>query len=103
MTSAAQDRGDAGNHGADDTVGDGVFFVNERQARVAAHGEVLTGREILSRVGLSADKYELFEQIGGKAGPEILPDAKRTMKPGDHFRATIRGTDYSAAPTAVRE
>jgi hypothetical protein len=77
--------------------GEGVFFVNERQGRVAAHGEVLKGREILSRVGLSADKYELFEQIDGKAGPEILPDADHAVKPGEHFRATIRGTDYSVA------
>jgi hypothetical protein len=77
--------------------GEGVFFVNERQGRVVAHGEVLKGREILSRVGLSADKYELFEQIDGKAGPEILPDADHAVKPGEHFRATIRGTDYSVA------
>lgn len=103
MTSTAQGRDDAGDQGAGHSVGEAVFFVNERQGRVAARGETLTGREILGRVGLSADKYELFEQIDGKAGPEILPDADHAVKPGEHFRATIRGTDYSAAPVAARK
>ena len=75
--------------------GEGVFHVNERHGRVNAHGEDLLGREILERVDLSSDRYELFTVEKGKTGPEILPDATYHVKPGSHFRATIRNTDYS--------
>ena len=74
-----------------------VFHVNtDHRGRVAPRGEDLTGREILSRVGLSAEKYELWTVVDGQAGEEIKPDDTRHVKPGDHFRATIRGTDYSS-------
>ncbi len=72
------------------------FHVNEREGKVAPRGEDLTGREILARAGLSADKYELWTVVHGKSGAEIGPDQKHRVKPGDHFRATIRGTDYSS-------
>lgn len=75
--------------------GEGTYHVNDRPGRVKAHGERLTGREILERVGLSADKYELWTVVDGKASKEIKPDEHHEVKPGDHFRATIRGTDYS--------
>lgn len=75
--------------------GQGVFHVNEREGRVEAHGEELSAKEILERVGLGADRYELFNVVHGKAGDVIQPDARVTVKPGDHFRATLRGTDYS--------
>ncbi len=102
MTSTAESPNEGGNAETEHRGGDGVFFVNERKGSVAAHGEDLFGREILARVGLSAEKYELFELINGKAGPEIPPDAKHMVKPGDHFRATIRGTDYSVSMRAFR-
>jgi len=75
--------------------GEGVYHVNERQGRVAARGEDLTGREILDRVGLSPEKYELFTVVHGKTGEEIPPDRRIHVDPGDHFRATIRNTDYT--------
>ncbi|MBL0937888.1 MAG: hypothetical protein IBJ03_03275 [Gemmatimonadaceae bacterium] len=82
--------------GADGTPpGRGVYHVNERNGRVDAHGEELLGREILSRVGLSTDKYELWTEVAGKTGESIEPNERHFTKPGDHFRATIRGTDYS--------
>jgi hypothetical protein len=85
----------AKNDDAPQPHGEGVFHVNEREGRVAAHGEDLTGREILDRVGLSADRYELFTIEHGKTGPEVKPDQTIRVKPGDHFRATLRDTNYS--------
>jgi len=74
-----------------------VYHVNgDRRGRVDPHGEEITGREILSRAGLSADKYELWTVVAGKTGAEVKPDECHPVKPGDHFRATIRGTDYSS-------
>jgi hypothetical protein len=96
MTSIEQSVSEKGNQAKDDHTGDGVYHVNNRDGRVAARGEDLTGHEILSRAGFSAEKYELFELIDGKAGPEIPPDVVHHVKPGQHYRATIRGTDYSA-------
>lgn len=72
-----------------------VYTVNDRKGLVGVHGEELPGKEILSRVGLSFEKYELFTVVDGKTGDEIKPDQVHRVKPGDHFRATIRGTDYS--------
>lgn len=83
------------NDRLDEVVGEGVFHVNERKGRVNAHGEDLLGREILERVELSAERYELFVVEHGKTGAEIPPDVSHRVKPGDHFRATIRNTDYS--------
>lgn len=77
------------------------FQVNERKGKVDPRGEDLNGREILARTGLSADKYELWTVVHGKTGAEIGPDQTHPVKPGDHFRATIRGTDYSS-PEARR-
>ena len=74
-----------------------VYHVNDREGRVSPHGEDLQGREILSRAGFSTDKYELFEIVNGKTGPEIPAETIHPVKPGDQFRATIRGTDYSSA------
>ena len=73
-----------------------TFFVNDRKGQVAPRGEDLKGREILARTGLSAEKYELWTVVNGKTGAEIAPDETHHVKPGDHFRATIRGTDYSS-------
>jgi hypothetical protein len=73
-----------------------VFHVNDRKGRVDPHGETLKGSEILSRAGLNSEKYELFTVVAGKTGVEIKPDDSHSVKPGDHFRATIRGTDYSS-------
>ena len=84
---------DEGGHGGG---GEGVYHVNTRQARVASRGEELTGAVILERVGLSPDKYELWTEVNGKAGVEIKPIEGHHVQPGDHFRATIRGTDYSS-------
>lgn len=82
---------DHGHHGL------AAYHVNNREGRVAApHGENLKGREILHRAGLSAEKYELFTIVHGKTGPEIGPDETHHVKPGDHYRATIRGTDFSS-------
>lgn len=77
-------------------IANAFFHVNERKAKVDPGGEDLMGREILARTGLSADKYELWTVVHGKTGAEIGPDQKQRVKPGDHFRATIRGTDYSS-------
>jgi hypothetical protein len=88
-----------GDH--EDGTATAVYHVNRREGRVNPHGEELTGKEILSRVGLSADKYELFTVVDGKTGPEIKPDQTDHVKPGEHFRATIRGTDYSS-PALLR-
>lgn len=73
-----------------------VFHVGNRSGRVNPHGENLTGREILSRVGLSSEKYELWTVVEGRTGVEIKPDEVHRVEPGDHYRATIRGTDYSS-------
>jgi hypothetical protein len=92
---AAQVHG--GQGGADEAhTALGVYHVNQEKARVAAHdGEELPGREILRRAGFSYEKYELFTVEHGKTGREIKPDEVHQVKPGDHYRATIRGTDYS--------
>ncbi len=84
-------------HGSGDekATGQGVFHVNDREGRVDAHGEELTGAEILNRVGLNSDRYQLFPLEKGKVGDEIKPTDSVTVKPGDHFRATLKGTDYS--------
>src|SRR5687768_8939015 len=86
---------DGDRHGHPETV-NSPFFVNDRKGRVAPRGEDLKGREILARAGLSAEKYELWTVVNGKTGAEIAPDQTHPVKPGDHFRATIRGTDYSS-------
>lgn len=85
--------GHGGGH--DDGHGQGVYHVNDRTGRVDAHGEDLTGAIILERVGLSAEKYELWTIVHGKAGVEIKPTDTHHVKPGDRYRGTIRGTDYS--------
>src|SRR5262249_44126034 len=90
-----QHDGDHGGHD-DDAVGQGVFHVNEREGRVNARGEDLTGSQILGRVGLSADRYELFTVKGGHADEKIGPNQVVRVKPGEHFRATLKGTDYSS-------
>jgi hypothetical protein len=54
---------------------------------------------ILERAGLKADKYELWTLVDNKTGVEIKPTATHHVKPGDHYRATIRGTDYSSPRT----
>lgn len=90
---------DKGGHGGG---GEGVYHVNARQGRVASRGEELTGAVILERVGLSPDKYELWTEVNGKAGVEIKPIDVHHVKPGDHFRATIRGTDYSSGRLSAR-
>ena len=95
-----QHGGHGGGHDNHD-VGQGVFHVNEREGRVSARGEELTGSEILSRVGLTSERYELFTVKGGQADKLIGPNDVVRVKPGDHFRATLRGTDYSA-PAGVR-
>ena len=84
-------------HGA----GQGVYHVNDRQGRVAAGGEELTGAVILERTGLSAEKYELWTVVKGKADREIKPTDVDHVKPGAHYRATIRGTDYSAGNSCL--
>jgi hypothetical protein len=73
-----------------------VYHVGNREGRVDPHGEDLNGREILARVGLSVEKYELWTVVHGRTGEEIKPDQVHHVKPGDHYRATIRGTDYSS-------
>ena len=82
--------------------GTAVYHVNSRKGRVDPHGEDLEGKEILSRAGLSSDKYELFTVVDGKTGAEIKPDQTYHVKPGEHFRATIRGTDYSSVALPER-
>jgi len=85
-----------GHHGRkDEDQGQGVYHINDRDGRVDAHGEDLTGAAILERVGLSAEKYELWTIVHNKAGVEIKPTDTHHVKPGDRYRATIRGTDYS--------
>ncbi len=84
---------DAEEHGDDRDRG--VYHVNDRTGRVDAHGEDLTGATILERVGLSAEKYELWTIVDNKAGVEIKPTETHHVEPGDRYRATIRGTDYS--------
>jgi|SRR6478736_4850264 len=72
------------------------YLVNtDRHGQVAPHGEDLEGKEILRRVGLDYQRYELFPLHGNEPGPEILPDQRVFVKPGDRFRATIRNADYS--------
>lgn len=73
----------------------GVFHVNDREGRVAVHGEDLTGKQILERVGLSVDRYDLFTLVDGKPKDQIGPDQTQFVKPGSHFRATLKGLDYS--------
>ena len=95
-TTVKEQRG--GEHGGHDgdAVGQGVFHVNDREGRVDAHGEDLAGSEILRRVELTSDRYELFTVNGGHADKRVEPDEVVRVKPGDHFRATLRGTDYSS-------
>jgi hypothetical protein len=72
------------------------FHVNkDRKGQVEAGGEELTGSEILARVGLTAERYELFPVEGGRVGEAVGGDTRVRVKPGDHFRATLRGADYS--------
>ncbi len=86
----------SGKDGAPGTGGEGVYHVNnDRKGRVASRGEELTGAVILERVGLSSEKYELWTMVGNKAGAEIKATDVHHVEPGDHYRATIRGTDYS--------
>lgn len=75
--------------------GEGVYHVNDRDGRVNAHGEDLQGEEILRRVGLSHERYQLFPVKGKGVGPEIPPDQVHHVKPGARFRATLRGADFS--------
>ena len=92
----------AGGGDDDKAVGQGVFLVNnDRKGRVDAHGENLSGAEILMRVGLSAERYELFTEVHGHIGDAIPLDKIVPVKPGEHFRATLKGADYSA-PSSVR-
>ena len=89
------DRGDDQHDGRPTDLA--VYHVNsDRKGRVDPQGEDLQGREILSRAGLNFEKYELWTVVAGKTGAEIKPDETHHVKPGDHFRATIRGTDYSS-------
>lgn len=80
----------------------GPFFHvnNDRKGRVEAGGEELTGREILVRVGLTVERYELFTVEQGRVGEVVAPDTRVRVKPGMHFRATLRGADYSRADGA---
>jgi len=72
------------------------FHVNkDRKGQVEADGEDLSGREILTRVGLTVERYELFTVDQGRAGEEVGPETRVRVKPGAHFRATLRGADYS--------
>ncbi len=74
------------------------YHVNtDRKGQIQPHGEELTGSEILRRAELTTtERYELFPVEGGRLGAAIAPEATRHVKPGDHFRATLRGADYSA-------
>lgn len=81
-------------------VGGPFYFVNnDLKGHVEPHGEDLKGAEILSRVGLSADRYELFTVKGGHADQKIEPTATVHVEPGDHFRAVPKGADYSSGET----
>lgn len=72
------------------------FHVNkDRKGQVEAGGEELTGSEILARVGLTVERYELFPVKEGRVGEAVGADTRVRVKPGDHFRATLRGADYS--------
>lgn len=84
-----EEKWDSGNGGQ------GVYHVNDRQGRVESGGEELAGAVILERTGLSSEKYELWTIVKNKAGVQIQPTDIHHVKPGNHFRATIRGTDYS--------
>ena len=98
-----KDEGHDGDGGDDRSTDRAVYHVNkDRKGRVDPHGETLEGREILSRAGLSAEKYELWTVVDGHTGAEIKPDDTHPVKPGDHFRATIRGTDYSSPGPSPR-
>ena len=81
--------------------GDGVYHVNDREGRVNAKGEELPGQEILRRVGLSTERYQLFPVDDNGVGPEILPEQVHHVKPGARFRATLRGADFSWAGEAI--
>ncbi len=78
--------------------GDGgpFFHVGDRKGHVGPHGEDLTGAQILERVGLDPEKYRLYNEHGGQVGDEIPLTSTVHVKPGDHFRAMLKGTDYSA-------
>jgi hypothetical protein len=75
-----------------------AYFVNTNKGHLLPHGERLDGKEILARAGFSSEKYELFTLIDGKTGVEIKADQQHDVKPGDHYRGTIRGADYSCVP-----
>ncbi len=101
-TAAKEQHGrDQGGHDGE-AVGQGVFHVNDRQGHVNARGEDVTGSEILRRVELTSERYELFTVKGGHADKRIGPDEVVRVNPGDHFRATLRGTDYSSPTGAGR-
>lgn len=90
----------AGRAGQEEDKGKDVtgpfFHVNkDRKGQVEAGGEELTGREILARVGLAVERYELFTVEEGHVGEAVEPDTRVRVKPGMHFRATLRGADYS--------
>ncbi len=101
-TQVKDQHGGAGGTHDSHEVGQGVFHVNDREGRVSARGEELTGSEILNRVGLASDRYELFTVKGGQADKPIGISEVVPVKPGDHFRATLRGTDYSTPTGASR-
>lgn len=72
------------------------YLVNaDRRGHVDPHGEHLPGKEILARVGLDVQKYELFPVHGNQLGSEIAPEQIVLVKPGERYRATIRGADFS--------
>lgn len=91
----AEQHGGQGHDGGETSTARAVYHVNQEKGLVAPHGEDLPGREILRRAGFNFEKYELFTVEHGKTGREIQPDETHHVRPGAHFRATIRGTDYS--------
>lgn len=102
MATIVNEQHGGGHDGKDDhAVAQGVFHVNDREGRVSAHGEELNGVTILSRVGLTAERYELFTVKNGHADKPVGPHQNVHVKPGDHFRATLKGTDYSFPTGAV--
>ena len=44
---------------------------------------------------LAVERYELFTVEEGHVGEAVDPDTRVRVKPGMHFRATLRGADYS--------
>jgi hypothetical protein len=72
---------------------------NDLKGHIEAHGEDLTGAEILSRVALDGARYELFNVEHGHATTKIKLTDIVHVKPGDHFRAVPIGADYSSGET----